>query len=144
MTYASSVLAGSDVPAFEDCQIAVTTFQKKAHLKLKLSTHESLQYASMLRTSAKQPVNFAGHYILASWGCGVSCIMGGAIDIKSGHVAMLPFTVTNWPLNITEPLSYKKDSCLLVVHGSRDEKDQGIYYYRFEDDKFNFIKATNE
>ncbi|MDR1968230.1 MAG: hypothetical protein LBQ32_05995 [Burkholderiaceae bacterium] len=142
LIYSESILANFDAPTFKDCQATVTTSRKIANLKL--TTHESRQYASILRHLADKPVNFAGHYILALWGCGAGCVMGGAIDIKSGNVAMLPFTVTNWPLDIMIPLSFKKDSCLLVVQGSRNEKGQGIYYYKFERNRFNLIKSVDE
>ena len=140
--YSSPLLAGSDTPAFEDYQVAVATSQKASNLKL--STKESRRYASQLRYAAKQSMNFAGHYILASWGCGAGCVMGGVIDVKSGHVVMLPFTVSDWPLDVTEPLSFKKDSRLLVVQGSRNEQNPGTYYYRFDGNKFSLLKSIDK
>ena len=59
---------------------------------------------------------------LASWGCGASCVMGAAIDAKTGVVTHLRFTISNWPLDVTEPLGYKPASSLLIVRGSRNEK----------------------
>jgi len=112
----------------------------KKPVNLKLSTAERRRYVSMLRYYAKQPINFAGHYILALWGCGAGCVMGGVIDAMNGHVVMLPFTVSDWPLDVIEPLSFKKDSCLLVVRGSRNEDGHGIYYYRFNSNKFDLLK----
>lgn len=139
--YSGSTLAGSDAPTFEDCPATVSTLQKAVHVKL--LNVESRRYAAQLRYAAKQPINFAGHYILASWGCGAGCVMGGAIDVKNGNVTMLPFTVSDWPLEVTEPLSFKKDSCLLVAQGSRNEKGHGIYYYRFSGNKFALVKSVN-
>lgn len=51
---------------------------------------------SMFRTrlnaaSESQLVNFAGHYILTTWGCGSGgCVDGAIIDAKSGDVFWLP------------------------------------------------------
>jgi hypothetical protein len=35
-------------------------------------------------------MNFAGHYNLARWGCGTSCIKGAITDFKTGNVYDLP------------------------------------------------------
>ena len=139
--YANPILANSAIPAFKECHTPVTA--PKRTVNVRLSTAESRRYASDIKYAAKQPVNFAGHYILASWGCGAGCVMGGAIDAISGNIVMLPFTVSDWPLDITEPLAFKKDSCLLVVHGSRNEEGHGIYYYRFIKNKFELFKSVD-
>lgn len=135
----SPISADSGVPSFKDCQAAVFSSQKPVHVKL--STAESRRYASQLRYAARGSANFAGHYIFASWGCGAGCVMGGAIDARNGSVAMLPFTVSDWPLDVTEPLSFKRDSCLLVIQGSRNEQGHGTYYYKFEGNRFELLKA---
>jgi len=62
--------------------------------------------------------------------------MGGAIDANTGDVNMLPFSVSDWPLDVLEPLDFRKDSCLLVVRGSRNEKGHGTYFYKFEQGAF--------
>jgi hypothetical protein len=98
-------------------------------------------YASRLRLASREPVNFSGRYILAAWGCGASCVMGAAIDAKTGAVIWLPFTVCCWNLEITEPLEYRRDSRLLIVHGSLDEKGDGseTHYYDFDGRRFASI-----
>ena len=63
--------------------------------------------------------------------------MAAAIDARSGAVTWLPFTVCCWALDIMEPLDYRLDSQLLVVHGMRNEKGgSGTHYYRLTDSKF--------
>ncbi|WP_157763738.1 hypothetical protein [Paraburkholderia aromaticivorans] len=99
----------------------------------------------MIRDAASQRVNFAGHYVLATWGCGSGCVTAAAIDSKSGRVSSLPFTVSNWPMDVTAPLSYRTNSCLLVVRGSRNEStDRGTYYYAFDGKAFTLLKSKNE
>ncbi|MFD1557950.1 hypothetical protein ACFSHT_20370 [Paraburkholderia silviterrae] len=95
------------------------------------------QYQTAIRDAAKGPINFAGRYILASWGCGAGCVMAAAIDATSGRATSLPFSVSDWPLDVTEPLSYRANSCLLIVRGSRDESaEHGTYYYAFDGNAF--------
>ncbi|KQO24569.1 hypothetical protein ASF16_23060 [Acidovorax sp. Leaf78] len=69
--------------------------------------------------------------------------MGGAIDTVTGRVVMLPFTVSNWPLQVVEPLAFQKDSALLVIQGSRNEQGSGIHYYQFDGSQFKLLKTVN-
>lgn len=122
-------------PRFADFPAQYTGAKKAA---LKLVDAKSQRYATMLRAAAKRDRNFAGHYILASWGCGASCVMAAAIDTKNGLVTWLPITVCCWSIPTTEPLEFHPDSRLLVVHGSRNEQGAGgeTHYYEFQNNKF--------
>ena len=53
-------------------------------------------------------------------------------------VTWLPFTVCCWRLEITEPLEYRPDSHLLIVHGSLNEKASAseIHYFDFNGRRF--------
>lgn len=126
-------------PNFAD--YPATVEQAHGPVKLRLTTRESRRYITQLTEAASAPVNFAGHFIMTEWGCGAGCVTAAAIDAKTGKVVMLPFTVSDWPLDITEPLSYRKDSSLLIVRGSRNERGPGTYYYRFDGAAFRLIEA---
>lgn len=122
-------------PQFADFPAQGTAAKKAA---LRLVDAKSQRYASILRAAAKRDPNFAGHYILASWGCGASCVMAAAIDAKTGLVTWLPFTVCCWNMAINEPLEFRPSSRLLIVHGSRNEQGDGdeTHYYEFHNNKF--------
>jgi hypothetical protein len=122
--------AQQHAPRFADYPSMIEAARRP--LKPRLTSKETRRYATQLSEAATHPVNFAGRFILAEWGCGAGCVMAAAIDARSGKVVMLPFTVSDWPLDITEPLDYRKDSSLLVVRGSRNEQERGTYYYRFD------------
>ena len=64
--------------------------------------------------------------------------MSFALDKKSGDVSWLPFTVccSDSVETGAEPLAFKKNSRLLVITGSRDEKGKGVYYYEFKQGQF--------
>lgn len=104
--------------------------------QLRLTTSQVRRYRTELREASNHPPDFAGHYILANWGCGASCVLAAAIDAKTGAVTLFPFTVSNWPLDVTEPLTYKQDSRLLLVQGSRNEKGSGTAAYEFTGHSF--------
>lgn len=109
--------------------------------KVRLLDAKSRQYGGRLRDASHGAVNFAGHQILATWGCGASCIVAATIDAKTGEVAWLPFTVCCWDLNIIEPLEFRPDSRLLIVHGSRNEIGPGsaVNYYTFDVRSFSAV-----
>jgi len=112
--------------------------------KVQLVDAKSREFASVLRNAARRKPNFAGHYVLASWGCGASCTMSAAIDAKTGAVTWLPFTVCCWEANIQEPLEFRRNSHLLIVHGSRDEQGSGIHYYKFDGRQFSQIEDASQ
>lgn len=126
--------AGTTVRHFEEFAVPVTPVKHPAEVKI--ATAEERSYRSQLRRASHQAPDFAGHYILATWGCGASCVMGAVIDAKTGTVTKIPFTISDWPLAVTEPLHYKLGSSLLIVQGSRNEKGNGTYYYHFVGDRF--------
>jgi hypothetical protein len=96
-------------------------------------------------------VNFAGHYIVAGWGCGTGCISGAVIDARNGRV--------HWPIQlyamatgidgdnyVDKPVEYRKNSRLLILRGSpgvkdgETEKPSGEYYYEWRDNDLRLIK----
>jgi hypothetical protein len=96
-------------------------------------------------------VNFAGHYIVAGWGCGTGCISGAIIDARTGNVL--------WPLPLNalgvcyagdsyvdKPVEYRKDSRLLIIRGSPGTKDNeqdrpnGQYYYEWTGSDLKQVK----
>lgn len=137
--YSSISVAWVHIPSFDEFPVKVFTGNRSG---VKISTAKDRQYASRLRQLASQPVNFAGHYVLVSWGCGASCVMAAAIDAKGGKVIWLPFTLCCWPLDRSEPLEFRSDSRLLVAHGSRNEVGGGDYYYRLDPSGFRLVGAS--
>jgi hypothetical protein len=124
------------VPQFKDYPVAERYAGKTAPLVL---TRDSRMYRTMLRDAADKRPNFAGHYILATWGCGAGCVMGYVIDAKTGVIRSLPFTICCWPFDVGdnfEPVDFRLDSKLIIFTGARNEKGNGTYYYKFEHDRF--------
>jgi hypothetical protein len=127
-------------PTFADCPATVQA--KRFTPRLTFADAPGRKYRTVIQDAAKGPIDFAGHYILATWGCGAGCVMAAAIDAQSGRVTSLPFTVSDWPLDVTEPLSYHADSCRLIVRGSRNESaGHGTYYYAFDGKAFRLRAA---
>src|SRR5580698_5892067 len=78
-------------PAFND--YPVTDVFRGTPAEPVLSTRMARDFRTRLRNEAKFGTNFAGHYILARWGCGAGCFTVAVIDALSGRVWFAPFSV---------------------------------------------------
>ena len=128
-------------PRFED-HPAGAAFAGRNRLVL---DRTDMGYRTQLREAARQRPDFAGHYVLALWGCGAECLMGAAIDVRSGHVTWLPGgTICCWfsgpqsGKRDINPVRYRLDSRLLVLNGLRHERegDLGQHCYTIEGGRF--------
>jgi hypothetical protein len=106
---------------------------------VRIQTEAEMVFRTRLLDASKEAANFAGHYVVTSWGCGTGCTMGAVIDKSSGDVIWLPGTIccTFDDLGYdVQPLSYRLKSYLLVLNGRIDEKadSQGAHYYLIKGD----------
>ncbi len=76
------------LPRFQD--YAVTEVWRGASGVPKLVTREERMFRTKIANAAKQPPNFAGHYVFTVWGCGAECISGAIIDLQTGDVFSPP------------------------------------------------------
>lgn len=103
-----------------------------------------VHWRTRLRWALGQKPDYAGHYVMASWGCGTECMMGAAVDVRTGAVVWLPGSLCCWysdgqaTAGEVEPLRFRLDSRLLVLTGRRDERDgdAGTHYYAIEGNRF--------
>lgn len=145
----AAALAALALPLASASAVEPTALFDKYPVKVEASSHrvrvrivsaKDRRYASILRESASAKPDFAGHYILASWGCGASCVVSAAIDAKDGTVHWFPATVCCWQLKIIEPLEYKLGSRLLIVHGKLNETGSNDdRRYEFVNGRFNLL-----
>jgi hypothetical protein len=143
---AQSAFAQQREPRFEDYKVTEQYAGKCAPLVL---TRRDREFRTRLREASQEKPDFAGHYIVAEWGCGAGCVMGAIIDAKTGRVYWLPFTVCCWSADVPdtfEPIEYRIDSSLIVINGARNEKegDNGKHFYKFENGKFVLIQSAKK
>jgi hypothetical protein len=126
--------AMTDSFPFENFKVKEINNRKPAKIKssyLKKLPKNIIEDIKYQYNNKKQP-NFAGHYIIVSWGCGSPCQMHAIIDMKSGKTAN--FIVT------TIGLDFKIDSYLLIMDPpGRDEFDKGFRTLT-GDPKFKILK----
>lgn len=102
------------LPRFEQHSVSRTLSGKPAAVDLRSHSKARL-FRTMLRLGAEKGPNFAGHYTVATWGCGSSCIMVAVIDALSGRVYIAPFQVSTGA-------SFRIDSRLLIANESEVER----------------------
>jgi hypothetical protein len=92
-------------PTFEDFRVE-QTFKNPSH-PIDLSSHpQGRMYRTRLREAAVRPPDFAGHYVVAEWGCGTGCAVHRLIDLKTGGIYNAP--------SATRGFEYRIDSALVI------------------------------
>jgi hypothetical protein len=140
---AESPSPGTAMPYFRDYR--VTDIYGGKHARVDLSSHpEARAWRTQLIAATQKGSNFAGHYTIATWGCGTSCVAFGIIDAITGKVY--------FPKNLSRVgwagwqgkeygLKFRLDSNLLIVYGSPNEEEKkGIFYYIWKNNDLELIK----
>jgi hypothetical protein len=79
---------------------------------------------------------------------GAGCVQFAVVDAKTGATYAPPFYVgpraqieaeTEQP---DEPLRFRLDSKLLIVSGAPNEKNEGLYYYKWDKRRFVLLART--
>ena len=131
-------LADAHVPSFSDFPVQAMYAGKVA--RPQLVNRQDRLYRSRLLKAAQARPNFAGRYIVTTFGCGAGCVMGAVLDAVTGHVTHFPFTVSAAPSDV-KPVEFRPDSRLIVFRGSRNEApERGTYYYAFDGRRFQLVQ----
>ncbi len=146
--YDENTIRPSDIPAdaprFEDYPAKLYTGRNAAP---DLKSHpQSRLYRTRLKEWSREKPNFAGHFILAAWGCGTDCTQIAIIDAKTGRIFHPPGATYNVAVNVHDDLlptcEHIRDSCgsilhrpdsrLLVMIGRPEDSERGIWYFLWE------------
>ena len=133
------------VPRFNDYPVSERFNGRTAPLVL---TRAAGEFRTRLREAAREKPNFAGHFIVTTWGCGTECVQGAIIDARTGRVFMLPFSLCCWSpgTGVDEnfkPVEFRLNSGLIILSGERNEKegDYATQYYRFQRNRLVLLQA---
>jgi hypothetical protein len=90
----------------------------------------SRDYRTRIRNGIKQGVNFAGHYAIVMFGCGMGCQMGFLADVRSGKIFGLPFGGEEQEYLLTDFRPYSK----LIKVGWTEEGyfDKDMNFVRYD------------
>lgn len=129
-------------PKFADYPVGVAKIAKPAPVKLTQPEHRA--FRTRIREAGRQPPNFAGHYVVSSWGCGTSCAMSVLVDLATGDVAMPDELASVGETPLDERVQGRPDSRLIVVTGMPGEdsgKPQAVRYYVLEGRRLRLLKT---
>ena len=145
-----------DAPRFDD--YPATPYAGPNAAPDVLGDPRSRMYRTQLRGWAKEKPNFAGHYILATWGCGTGCTQIAVIDALTGKVFHPPGARTNSVVNVNGELlvegdspprradfgalRYRADSRLLILFGTPENRaaNRGISYFVWQNDGLRKVR----
>lgn len=136
------IVARNRIPQFKDYPVKTIYRGKNARLLL---TSDARTFKTRLREALKGAPNFAGHFIVTSWGCGTGCQVGAIIDARTGKVFWFPFPIGQTS-DVDEgfrPVEFRLDSKLIIFSGVRvdkDDEEEGARFYKFENGRFIFLK----
>lgn len=145
--------AQSETPTSTQYAVKV---EKRKNVRVNLRSHKNANmFRTNLRNAAKGGVNFAGHYILTTWGCGTNCSQSAIIDARNGRVFFpdqlegAGFGFCELP-DDAEPVVYQADSRLLILNGfkggdlSRDNAPCGVYYLEWTGTNFRQVQFVKK
>jgi hypothetical protein len=105
---------------------------------------QARSFRTEIQRQARSGPNFAGNYTFVNWGCGTCCSQFAIVDAISGRVYFPGFNVTctNTSQGMGHDFQYRINSDLLIMMGSRNGKGGGKYYYRWRNNRLNFIRTA--
>jgi hypothetical protein len=124
---------------------------------LNLRSHPlARKFRTLIREQMRDAgVNFAGHYTMASMGCGTGCSITAIVDARNG-IAYFPEQLNAWTGIVgdyryaenEEPWSYHANSRLLRAIGREHRGPtaeehygpSGIYYYEWKNNRLRLVK----
>jgi len=150
---AIAVADNEKLPQYKD--YAVTDIYKQPNAPVNFADNKKAQpFHKILQQASKFKPNFAGQYILTSWGCGMFCLQMGIIDAKTGKVALPePKLPAHWNKYLVG-WTYEKprvDSQLLIINAQlttipRDQPNslkgplkQTKAYYQWKNDQLKLL-----
>jgi hypothetical protein len=105
-----------------------------------LSDPDARMFKTRLRYAAAKGPFFAGHYSMAIWGCGTSCISFAVIDLVTGKVTFFPASVSQTNEK-GERLTFRQDSKAIHVIGSLNEAGSVDSWYLWDGSHFKLLQT---
>lgn len=113
----------------------------------KLTSKRARLFRTMIRTQTAEGPNFAGHYRIATWGCGAGCVQFAIVDVKTGEISFPPEAETVMVLLEQEddPLQYRPDSRLLILAGHKEtiggrSFEEGRFFYEWKNNRLALLR----
>jgi hypothetical protein len=127
---------------------------KRKPAAVRLDSQRARRFRTVLRAGSREGPNFAGHYTVVVWGCGLDSFELAVVDAVDGRVYFPPFGCITLaggfglpPPEGTEPVpnpAYRLDSKVLVTIGVDDsedaeDSDRTAKFWAFENGRFRLV-----
>jgi hypothetical protein len=139
LTLAKCLAASSQPPKFDDFPADVSP--RAPYVSPLISSPFQKRFRTQIIRQSHRPANFAGHFRVAEWGCGSSCVQIAIIDLDTGRVSDGPFKILSYGIPYSyeggdDQLEYRRESRLLIARGCPSDRDCGTHYYEWRDRSF--------
>jgi len=129
---ADSILNRVDRFSFNDFICKVSTSDTKSKIDFSSNAKAKDYRAIISEQYDSKKINFAGHYIVTTWGCGKICINGAIVDTRDGKIYSLP--KNDFWEGIGNKADYESNSYLLITSAiqlAQDEKGNLIDLHNY-------------
>ncbi|MBR1375767.1 MAG: hypothetical protein IJ566_06755 [Cardiobacteriaceae bacterium] len=136
-------------PSIDKNNYTVTAYKGKIAVDIADKKHNyRTRLREALKTAKESPknINFAGQFMVVSYGCGTGCVSFTVLDVATGK-AYDGLSLTGlmseqgW---INNEFAYEPTSRLFFVQAEIEELDKsGSFVFEFKDGKFNLLEHTN-
>ncbi len=134
-------LGATSAPHFSD--FPVREIFKGIAVPPRINNQFEQRFKTRILEASRLGVQFAGHYGVAKWGCGTSCVEIALVNLADGRVCRGPFEVLTYGQAFNYDggpggLEYHADSELLVARGCPNEAHCATYYYVWNERQYKF------
>src|ERR1051326_4698381 len=142
------------LPRFESFQVPTPLKKRKAAAVIGRQENQTdAEFQGHIRAAAKEGPDFAGHYAIVGWSCGMVCVNMAIVDVQTGKIYDTPFVgVGQCRIQDQQLLSFRLNSRLLVLTGSLEIPDEknatfsdgpcGRFYYVWDGSNLKLIRSV--
>jgi hypothetical protein len=151
-----TALSSEQLPTFADFPAQTRSIGVPA--RPTLQTPGQRRFRTRINQAARNGPNFAGHYTIAEWGCGTSCVSVAVIDAETGVVYEGPFGILPNALlaygqalrfdrdakgkYLYDELSYRLNSRLLIARGCPNDANCAAFFYEWTGMQFRLLRKV--
>lgn len=96
------------------------------------SNPEAKLFLTTITDQVAEGANFAGHYTVATWGCGTNCIGYAVVDVLTGNIIDY---VPHYPLQTITGFSASVDSNILVFNPKIPTDEKGYQSNGYKEER---------
>ncbi|TDN54838.1 hypothetical protein EC843_101896 [Buttiauxella sp. JUb87] len=135
-----NIVEAKSTPAFEDYNVT-NVYKGPVHELVLTDAEKNYIYGEYLHAAQNaKKVNFSGHYVFFTYGCGGGALCSSFLDAKTGH--LLDTGTDAYDMEYWKGSETKPNSSLLIISGKTvDEKESATKYFILKDNSLNLLES---